>query len=203
MQRNFQPVVRHVFFVVAVVFSLLGVAPAIAEEGGESPVGQGAELGRRSNSAHIGSPLSPADRKILTLGRVSSGEIAGSILLAATIGFGSGHALLGTVGDGGWKFTLGEVASLLLMANGLGRAIIRQDGDGNGGTIFGAGLIGFGLFRAWELVDVIVVSEKHNMRHRAAYDRSVGTLTSPPVSFFVTPRGGGNNGVMGGLTLSF
>ena len=202
MQRNFQPIVRHVLFV-ALVLSLLLTSPAIAENGDESPEGQGAELGGLSNSAHGGSLLSPADKKILALGKVSSGKVAGSMLLAATIGFGSGHALLGSVGDGGWKFTLGEVASLLLMANGLGRAIIRQDGDGNGGTIFGAGLIGFGVFRAWELVDVIVVSEKHNMRHKAAYDRSVGTPSSPPVSFFVTPRGGGNSGVMGGLALSF
>ena len=195
----------------AVAFSLLVVSgaasPAIAEEGGEYPDDKTAERamgpGGQPSYAQKLALLSPTDRKILAQGEIGSGKIIGSVLLAGTIGFGAGHALLGTVDDGRWKFAVGEVASIVVMGYGLGKALLAQDSDGNEGEILGVGLIGFGVFRIWELMDVMVVSQTHNDRHRAAYDKAVGLPPSPPMSFFVIPGAGKGGGFVGRLSLTF
>jgi hypothetical protein len=90
------------------------------------------------------------------------GTALASGLLAITPGLGLGHAVAGEWQESGWRFTLGEGASIGAFVYGLSLCecvSVDHGGEEREGSAFGAplALVGFGAFatlRVMEIVDL-------------------------------------------------
>ena len=83
---------------------------------------------------------------------------AGAILGTYPLGFGLGHAIQGRYSSDGWKFTLGEVASILVLFRGISDCeygIFSSEGCSN--DLINLGVLSLVGFRIWEIVDLWAV----------------------------------------------
>ncbi|MBA3499447.1 MAG: hypothetical protein M4D80_38270 [Myxococcota bacterium] len=118
-------------------------------------------------------PLTPEEHELLMDGEISSGQHIGGGVAALFLGFGVGQAVQGRWSDTGWIFTLGEAASFAVLIGGMVRTFddCQLDGQDNcdhsdGPPLMIAGLIGFTVFRIWEIVDAFGGPTDHNRRVR-------------------------------------
>ncbi|MFO8070366.1 MAG: hypothetical protein R6V85_00705 [Polyangia bacterium] len=94
-------------------------------------------------------------------GYISKGRYAFGGLVGSVVGFGIGHAIHRHYKDCGWVFTLGEGAGLLLF---LSTPLLSMFSVLDYGAVFGIGIGGivlWGGFKIWEIVDVWVRGHKH------------------------------------------
>lgn len=152
--------------------------------------------------------VTPDEYRVLVRGEYGTGEIIGGGILGTWFGLGLGHAVQGRWSDKGWIFTFGEIGSVAMLTYGLARCIeedyyyddSRHDGCDTGGLYLASGLIGFAVFRIWEIVDVwrgpIVHNQKlRELRWRTGYG-------APRWGVFAAPPAKGDGGIAG-VTLRF
>lgn len=112
------------------------------------------------------------EHELLLQGEISDDAHIGGGLAALMLGFGSGQAIQGRWSDTGWIFTLGESASFALLIAGAVRSIdgyghdsIGSSNDDGEGMLV-VGLVGFSVFRVWEIIDAFGGPGSHNRRVR-------------------------------------
>lgn len=116
--------------------------------------------------------LTADDHELLQRGDITDGQHVGGALVSLFFGFGVGQAVQGRYGETGWIFTIGEIASITALFIGIGQAFEDCFGpddtcnDNRGEALFWGGLIGFAVFRVWEVVDAFGGPPKHNRRVR-------------------------------------
>ena len=153
--------------------------------------------------------LTPEERELLLQGEINGGQVALGALVSGWLGFGIGHAVQGRYADVGWKFTIGEVATLGGFFVGLSMALeddlnSTRDQDDSGETIMVVSLIGYGVLRVWEFIDTIAGPSVHNRKVRAAKWKAYGGQPPPRYGFFVAPTNtAGNGGGVAGLSMRF
>lgn len=146
-------------------------------------------------------PLDPEEQAALARGEYTVGERVGGAFAAGLLGFGSGQAIQGRWGDGGWIFSAGEPAALTVGIVGL--ALCPDDGcSGLGQVMAVSGFVGFAGLRVWGFFDSILVPSAHNkrlprLRARAGIPEYARGLTP-----FVVPAARGEGATVG-LTLRF
>ena len=148
--------------------------------------------------------LTPEEQDLLLRGEITQDRIIGGGLLGMFMGFGLGHAVQGRYSEKGYLFTLGELGSIVAITVGLLACLDSlEDGCQDSGQATAvAGLIGLGIFRVWEMVDVWTGPGDYNQRVRAARAKAYGYGTYPDYSLYLAPAGHGAGGVAG-LTLRF
>lgn len=107
--------------------------------------------------------ITEEQRELLDRGEISLGAHLGGGLAELAIGFGLGQAIQGRWNKKGWIFTLGEGATVALMAIG------TQQGFDSGGDVpllFIGAFVGFAVFRIWGTVDAFAEPPKHNAELR-------------------------------------
>lgn len=121
--------------------------------------------------------LSPEDQDLLASGEITDGQVLGGVLANVFIGFGIGQAIQGRWSERGWIFTLGETGSIALMIAGaveiagshcdteLGGCRSNNTSDSGAGLLV-AGLVAYGVFYVWGIVDAAVGPSDHNLRVR-------------------------------------
>jgi hypothetical protein len=154
-------------------------------------------------------PLTAEEHELLMDGEITPGQHFGGAAAAFFIGFGSGQAIQGRWSDTGWIFTLGESASFVALIAGMVRTFDDCSYDGESGCdhsdgppLIIAGVVGFTVFRVWEIIDAFSGPNDHNRRVRELKFRMgvpvrVGERFTPYVN---KTRDGG---ATAGLTLRF
>jgi hypothetical protein len=121
-----------------------------------------------TETASLVEPLVLVEQEPLSAGRYVAGGLVGS-----TLGFGIGHAIVGEYRNMGMLFTISEVVSLAVagagvaiggkavfnIGNGIGITDVESGLSNAGAIVAGAcmalvGLVLYGVFHLWELVDV-------------------------------------------------
>src|SRR5262245_49064669 len=154
--------------------------------------------------------LTEEEHKLLEMGEISDGKHLGGGLAAVFFGYGVGQAVQGRWSDTGWIFTLGEGAATVAFVYGFVDMFANCPIDGpcnndRGAALFLGGLLAYGVFHVWEVVDAFVVPPRHNRRVRELRAR----LGYPPVPYYgrlapyLAPPTGSNDGAIGGVTLRF
>ena len=117
--------------------------------------------------------LTPEEHELLLDGEITPGQHIGGGVAALFLGFGSGQAIQGRWGDTGWIFTLGETASFAAIIGGVVRTVddcdnneIGCDDNSDGPALIVVGLVGFTVFRVWEIIDAFSGPGDHNRRVR-------------------------------------
>lgn len=154
--------------------------------------------------------LTPEEHELLMDGEISSGQHIGGGVAALFLGFGTGQAVQGRWSDTGWIFTLGEAASFAVLIGGVVRTVddCDLDGDDNcddnsdGPPLIIAGLIGFTVFRIWEIVDAFSGPNEHNRRVRELKFR-MGVPVRVGERFMPYLNKTRDGGAVGGLQLRF
>ncbi len=157
--------------VVGVLAGSLGTASA---QPGASPPMVPAPYQPTVPPPHSYTTISPEEHKLLLQGEISESAHIGGGIAALMLGFGSGQAIQGRWSDTGWIFTLGESASVALLIAGAVRAIDSCDfgldhdcvSDDDGKGMLVVGLVGFSVFRIWEIIDAFGGPGSHNRRVR-------------------------------------
>ncbi len=117
--------------------------------------------------------LTDEDRRILSVGEISSTAYIVGGLLSIYPGFGIGHAAQGRFSDKGWIFTAGELGSLALVVAGASdcwsdtSSSAHSDHTCNGGDAIVLGLVGYIGFHIWEIVDAWVAPSQINNHYRS------------------------------------
>jgi hypothetical protein len=149
--------------------------------------------------------LSGPDRAILERGKISdlayfSGAVIGTggWAVPATIGggpglgaqallyptFGIGQAIQGRFTDGGWIFTIGETATIAMMAPSA--ACIDGGCHSQHATldnaVFLAGFIGYVGFRVWEVLDLWITPPSRNRRYDELTHQTAAVNIAPVLS---------------------
>ncbi|AHZ86215.1 hypothetical protein Bb109J_c0872 [Bdellovibrio bacteriovorus] len=146
--------------------------------------------------------LSESDRAILERGEISQTRyVVGGILATYPLGLGIGHAVQGRYMEKGWIFTVGELASLMVLMAGFGDCVddawsSNNNCNNSGGLVF-AGAFGFVGFRIWEAIDAWATPPEQNRRYRELKSRlpaSEDTITFEP-GFMPLADGGGALGL--------
>lgn len=148
--------------------------------------------------------LTLEERELLLQGEISGAQVVGGALLSGWLGFGIGHAVQGRYGDVGWKFTIGEAATIAGVFIGVSMLVeedLENTGDQGGETVLVASIVGYGVLRIWEFIDVVAGPGEHNRKVRAARWKASGA-PPPGYSFYVVPSKGGSGGVAG-LSMRF
>ncbi len=145
--------------------------------------------------------LSEKEREILQIGEISQTRyVLGGIVGTWPLGLGIGHAIQGRYSDMGWKFTVGELGSLVVVFAGFGSCVSTSSStysNCNGGLMF-AGAIGYLGFRIWEIVDVWAGPLEHNRRYHELKSRTgERNVTFKP---FIIPT---TQGGLFGLNMTF
>ena len=153
--------------------------------------------------------LTPEEHELLMDGEISSGAHFGGGLAALFLGFGSGQAIQGRWSDTGWIFTLGEAASFAALIGGVVRTVDDCNHTGetgcdhsDGPPLIIAGLIGFTVFRIWEIVDAFGGPNDHNRRVRELKFR-MGVPVRVGDRFMPYVNKTRDGGAVGGLQLRF
>ena len=100
--------------------------------------------------------LTEAEYQTMAIGELSRTRYAIGGVLGIYPGFGIGHTVQGRWRESGWKFTAGEVGSILVLFAGLSKCV----GDsfyGRGkcdSQLIDIGAVGYIGFKIWEIVDV-------------------------------------------------
>ncbi len=116
--------------------------------------------------------LTADEQELLQQGEISEGAHIGGGLLSLVMGFGLGQAVQGRWDETGWIFTLGEAASIAAIMVGASKSFDdcfvgdERCNDSEGETYLVAGVVGFLVFRTWEIVDAFGGPGKHNRRVR-------------------------------------
>jgi hypothetical protein len=156
--------------------------------------------------------LTPEDQELLAQGEISDGQYIGGAALAVFMGLGIGQAVQGRWSERGYIFTFGEIGTFALMMYGAvqliddcsnidGRCSNSNNSNGTGALV--AGLVGYSVFRIWDIVDSISGPAEHNarlrdLRIRTGY-RPMGTYGR--IKPFVAP--GHDEGVTAGISFRF
>jgi len=165
--------------------------------------------------------LTQEEVDLLDEGTIGTGRAIVGGVVASVYGFGIGHSVQGRWLDMGWVFTLGEVASFTAIIYGIaqinscesyytGDVYVDTCEHGNHGNDRAAGylvggLLAFGGFRVWEIIDAWVGPKRHNAKVRAVrrkVDPSYDQQNDGGYGFYLKPNhdtGGG----MAGLSLKF
>jgi hypothetical protein len=112
--------------------------------------------------------MTAEDQEILAQGEISDGAMVGGGLLAIFFGFGVGQAVQGRFGDTGWIFLLGEAGSYAVLLYGFADAIECNgtNCEDRGVSLMLTGLVAYGVFHVWGIVDAFAGPSKHNQRLR-------------------------------------
>jgi hypothetical protein len=119
--------------------------------------------------------ITPEEHQLLLRGEISEGAHILGGAASFFLGFGTGQAIQGRWSDTGWIFTLGESASIAMMIAGVVRSIddcgfghetCDDEGSADGTGMIVVGLVGFSVFRVWEIIDAIGGPSGHNRRVR-------------------------------------
>jgi hypothetical protein len=159
---------------------------------------------------HYPAQLTPEEHELLMDGEITAGQHFGGGLAALFLGFGSGQAIQGRWSDTGWIFTLGEAASFAVLIGGLVRTIDdcsldsedSCDDNSDGPPLIIAGVIGFTVFRIWEIVDAFSGPNDHNRRVRELKFR-MGVPVRVGDRFMPYLNKTRDGGAVGGLQLRF
>jgi hypothetical protein len=152
--------------------------------------------------------LSSEDQKLLAQGEITDGQHVAGAAVAIFFGFGIGQAVQGRWSEAGWIFALGESASLAALIIGAIKTIDncfeRTCNNTDGELLLWGGLIGFSVFRVWEVVDAFIAPPKHNrrvreLRMRLGMPMPMYTKVTP----YLSPGGGGDGGGVAGLSFRF
>lgn len=166
-------------------------APRPQSSPGPSPYGP-------YNAAPNYSLLTAEERELLLTGEISSGQTIGGGAVAWILGFGAGHAVQGRYEDVGWKFTLGEAASVAGIIVGLSIALDHESRypSDTGENILVASFVSLAVLRIWETIDAFTGPGQHNQKYRAAHWKAYGT---PPQRYglYLAPTRSGGGGVAG------
>lgn len=121
--------------------------------------------------------LTPEEHELLLDGEISDGAHIGGGVAAIFVGFGVGQAIQGRWSERGWIFTLGEGASVAAIIAGAIKIAddcigdvngnCNEDDDGNGTALLVGGLLGYTVFRVWDIIDAFSGPGEHNRRVRA------------------------------------
>jgi len=162
--------------------------------------------------------LSPEEKRILKIGRLSSGKLAASRITGLIVGFGIGHAMAHQYGKMGWVFTAGEgvAAGVTLLgltiaaASGLSalddnrtseeEQNSKESGD-FGVAMFTAGLVGFGILKLWETLDLFVRTDLQNTQYDELQEK-LNAQVRPHMSLSFAPSTPKSDG-FAGVKLSF
>jgi hypothetical protein len=146
--------------------------------------------------------LSASDDALLRRGEIGVGRYVTGGVIGSYYGFGVGHAIQGRWSDKGWIFTVGDAGSLGLLVYGITRCEEAEQESIEYDRVTScslapivAGLVGFGAFRIWEIVDVWAGVPRHNRRVRRLRQRLEG------VRFYAAPTG--SSSAAAGMTLRF
>lgn len=156
-----------------------GGTSLVAVLDGDKKATVGLRVEKATSQIHSGSDyskLSEAERKILTQGEISTtryvlGGVLGTYPLG--LGLGIGHAIQGRYTDKGWIFTVGELASVAVLAAGIEDCAFSEyrDDDCDGSGLIFLGLFGYVGFRIWEIIDVWSAPPEHNQKYREIKSR--------------------------------
>jgi hypothetical protein len=142
--------------------------------------------------------LTEDEQELLAQGEISDGRYIGGAVTSLFFGLGLGQAVQGRYSDTGKIFTIGELGSFTAVLIG---AIGSIDSEGNhdGSTaLLTGGLIGYVVFRAWDVVDAFTGPPSQNARLRQLRMR-LGLPAYAKVLPYVAPSmsrtGGGTVGV--------
>lgn len=201
--------------VVALFSIVVTAAPALAQPGlsppGQAPAPQGYAPPQGYGPPQGFGPapqLTYEESALLQQGEISDGAHLLGGVAAWSLGFGIGQAIQGRWSSDGWKFTLGEGASLAALLVGI--ATIWQDcgidevcRDDGGGLLLVGGVIGLGVFRVWSVVDAFGVPPGHNRRVRAIRARMGDPAPQGEWGLYLNRVRGQGDGGVAGLSLTF
>lgn len=196
---------RFAGVVVAVVVGVGGVAGA--QPGAYPPGGYPPPPGAYPPPP-AGPPVvvSPEEYAMAQRGEISGAAMIGGLAANYFFGFGLGQAIQGRWSDTGWIFTVGEVGSLGALIYGVLDAVECEDSDrcdtDRGVALAVGGMIGFGVFRIWSMVDTVAGAKAHNRQVRAARARMGWAPTYSQLAPYVAPTARGE-GATAGLSLRF
>lgn len=128
--------------------------------------------------------LSAEDQKILEQGTLPTGQYVVGGLLSIYPGFGIGHAVQGRYSDMGWKFTVGEVTSIVVLAAGISDCVdelFDKDRNCNNSMVL-IGALGYLGFRVWEIVDAWYAPYANQQRYYQLKNQSTNTVRFIPVT---------------------
>ncbi|MGZ3743527.1 MAG: hypothetical protein ACXWRE_04505 [Pseudobdellovibrionaceae bacterium] len=152
------------------------------------------------NENDSGRYLDEEDRRILRIGEISTTSyVVGGILGTYPLGLGIGHAIQGRYTDKGWIFTVGELASVAVVAAGVGScwdSVTATSGSCNSSTLF-LGAVGYVGFRIWEIVDVWAAPLEINRRYHELKLRMEPRVSLSPM---IAPT---KDGAVLGLNMTF
>lgn len=137
--------------------------------------------------------LTKEDYETLEVGYISTTQYVVGGILGTYPGLGIGHAVQGRWKRDGWKFTAGQLGSVLVLALGFGQcvddAFFAEDCDGTASALISVGVAGIVGFRIWEIIDVWATRGSQNNRFKQIYYKTYKTIPKDPkVSFFVLPE---------------
>jgi hypothetical protein len=155
--------------------------------------------------------LSEDEQALLSRGEISDRRYIAGVLATVFFGLGVGQAIHGRYQDTGWIFTFGEAGSVLAMIVGAVRSISDCDYFDNecadsddGEALLIGGLVGYVVFRAWELVDSFGAPPRHNARVRELRMRlGLPLPMASRVQPYVAPTMSRDGGGTAGLTFRF
>lgn len=158
----------------------------------------------RDKAKKSGIELTEKEKDILLEGRVDSAQyVIGGILGTYPLGLGIGHAIQGRYSTDGWKFTVGELASLAVVVTGLNDCVedLFEEDDCNDGLIT-IGAIGFVGFRIWEIIDLWATPLKINRKYDFLKNY-IESSEKPKITYQISPivNKEGNLGL--GLNIKF
>lgn len=107
--------------------------------------------------------LTAEDAELLQRGEISDAAHLGGGAASLVLGFGVGQAIQGRFGEKGWIFAVGESVTLLGMVVG---TVQGFDSGGDIPLLFIGSVIGYAVFRFWDVIDAFVAPPKHNDRIR-------------------------------------
>ncbi len=117
--------------------------------------------------------LSPEDKAILSAGPITKKKYISGGILGSTVGFGTGHLIVGKWKESGWLYTVGEVGFLALMVGGYKKSLGDTLSTGFNGNFDGAntglmltGYVGFIATRIGEIFDIWARPKDHNRRYQ-------------------------------------